>query len=62
MQTVTSSDCLSDLQILVVPLFVEQEGRDVPLDKLSSISYVILIFIWKILEYQLMFSTLEALL
>lgn len=62
MQTVTSSDCLSDLQILVVPLFVEQEGHDVPLDKLSSISYVILIFIWKILEYQLMFSTLEALL
>lgn len=62
MQTVTSSDCLSDLQTLVVPLSVEQEGCDVSPDKLSSLSYGILIFIWNTLECQLMFFILEAVL
>lgn len=62
MQTVTSSDCLGDLQSLVVPPCVELEGCDVFPDKLSSLSYAILIFIWKILECQLRFSILEAVL
>lgn len=62
MQTVTSSDCLGNLQTLVVPPLVKQEGCDVFPDKLSSLSYVILIFIWKILECKLKFSILEAVL
>lgn len=62
MQIVISSECLSDLQTLVVPPSVGQEGRDVPPDKVPSLSYVILIFIWIILEYQLTFSVLEAVL
>lgn len=61
MKTVTSSACLRDLQTLVVPLSVEQEGHDVP-PYLSSLSHLVLVFIWNILEYQLMFSILEAVL
>lgn len=49
MQTVIGSDCLGDLQTLVVPPSVEQEGRDVPPHKLPSLSNVILIFILTIL-------------
>lgn len=60
MQTITSADCLSDLKTLVVPPSVEQKGQDVPLDKVSSLFYVILIFIWKKLECQIMFSVLEV--
>lgn len=62
MQTVIGSDCLGDLQTLVVPPSVEQEGRDVPPHKLPSLSNVILIFILTILECQLTFSILEAVL
>lgn len=60
MQTVTSADCLSDQKTLVVSPSVEQEGQNVPLDKVSSQSYVILIFIWKKLECQITFFILEV--